>query len=290
MSYKLKDLKCHMHFSFGKEIEAILKYLAPTWDIKAQPKGYTKYRKNHEDYQDMEELDEEALLKSFEGHDSTGTCSGSFPLRVSMPHVAQDDRGQGRRPLETLLGAVLGHGIHIGERLAAVNNMSDALQRLNYYSHAMSWFICKTDSSDVQLGVLSMMEANEYKTELGTPCTEIEKKYDEKRLAYLTGHLKALCKYLESVEGPVTFFNKKPDCDKTCSHFNTPAGMCGAECTWNTPERKKHYEFLWETYCVLGHKEEKFQKLMLSLGMKAKRENYNFIVSLKKKRVKKEAL
>jgi hypothetical protein len=68
MSYKLKELKNYMHFSFGKEIEALLKYLATTWDIKALPKGYAAYKKNYKDYQDMEELDEEALLKSFDGH------------------------------------------------------------------------------------------------------------------------------------------------------------------------------------------------------------------------------
>jgi hypothetical protein len=290
MSYKLNTLKSHMHFSFGTELEALLKYLASTWDIKAQPKGYTAYRKNHEDYQDMEDLDEEALLKSFDGHDSTGTCSGSFPLRVSMPHVAQDDSGQGRKPLETLLGAVLGHGIHIGERLAAVNNMSDALQRLSYYSHAMTWFICKTDKSDVQLGMLYMAEAHEYQRELGTPCREIQKKYEEKRRAYLTGHLKALSKYLEGIKGPAMFFNNKGACDKTCIRLDKAAGMCGAECLWETSEHKKHYEYLWETYCLIGHSEEKFKEFMLSLGMKASVENYNFTVSLKKKRSRKEAL
>lgn len=273
MSYKLKDLKDYMKFSFSQEIEALLKYLDTSWDINAKPKGYAAYKKNYKDYQGMEELDEEALLKSFDGHDSTGTLSGSFPLRVSMPHVAFDDVGQGRRPLETLLGAVLGHGIHIGERLAAVNNMSDANRRLDYYDGAMLWFVLKDDSSDQHLGMLALMEAKEYKSELGTDCKEIEAKYDEKRRVYLTAKIEAIRKSLDGVKGPVTFLN--PDKSNPDSLLES---------------NRKSHEYLQQMYFLLGHNEEKFKKVMSSLGMTYIYKGYNFTVSLKKKRVKKEAL
>jgi hypothetical protein len=273
MSYKLKELKNYMHFRFDKELEALLKYLEPTWDIKALPKGYTEYKKNYKDYQGMEELDEKALLKSFEGHDSTGTLSGSFPLRVSMPHVAYDDVGQGRKPLETLLGAVLGHGIHIGERLAAVNNMSDANRRLDYYDGAMLWFVLKDDSSDQHLGMLALEEAHEYKRELGTDCKEIEAKYDEKRRVYLTAKLEAIRKSLDGVKGPVTFLNPDKSNSETLVPYN-----------------RQSHEYLQQMYYLLGHDEKKFKKVMSSLGMTSIYKGYNFTVSLRKKRVKKEAL
>jgi hypothetical protein len=273
MSYKLKDLKSDMHFNFGTELKALLKYLATSWDISAQPKGYAKYKKNYKDFQDMEEQDEKALLKSFDGHDSTGTLSGSFPLRVSMPQVAYDDVDQGCKPLETLLGAVLGHGIHIGERLAALDSRSDANSRLNYYDGAMLWFILKDDSSDQQIGMLALMEANEYKNELGTDCREIKAKYDEKRRVYLTGKLEALRKYLQGVEGPIIFLN--PDKSNFASMTN---------------DNKMFHETLLGVYSLMGHEEKKFKKFMSSLGFNAASKSYNFTVSLRKKRVKKEAL
>jgi len=273
MAYKLKALTDYMKFSFSQEVEALLKYLEPTWETNVKPKGYAAYRKNYKDFQDMEELDEEALLKSFEGHDSAGTLSSPFPVRVSLPQVAYDDVCQGRKPLETLIGAVLGHGIHIGERLAALNKMSEANTRLSYYSSAMTWFICKDDTSDEYLGMLALKEGHEYINELGTDCREIEAKYDEKRRVYLTRKLEDLPKYLASHPGPATFLNKDS---------SNPTTLFAPNRTF--------YEWLFNMYHLTSFNEKKFKKIISSLGMNIKITDSTYTVTLRKKRAKKEAL
>ena len=110
MSYKLKDLQSTSQFSFSNEIDAILKYVKKNWDVKASPKGYKAFKKGYQDYQGMEELNEATLQKKFKGHGDGSVGAPGFVVKISLPHTTYDDTNQGRRPLETLLGAILSHG------------------------------------------------------------------------------------------------------------------------------------------------------------------------------------
>jgi hypothetical protein len=125
-----------MNFNFSNEMDAILRFIKKRWNIKAEPKEYRKYIKNYQDYQDMDTLDEKALLKAFKGHGDGGVCSPPFVTRVSLPHVAYEDKGQGRKPLRTLLGAVLGHGMLLGERIATLDPHSDLGMKMSFAEHA----------------------------------------------------------------------------------------------------------------------------------------------------------
>jgi hypothetical protein len=210
MSYKLRDLRSTDQFSFSTEIEAILKYLKKSWDIKALPKGYKEFKKNYQDYQGMEELDEAQLLKKFKGHGDGGTCSPPFVTRVSLPHVVYDDTNQGRRPLETLLGAVLGHGMILGQRIAALDHMSTANKRLRRASHCVSMARYEEDPDPV-VTALWHKELEEHfdDSKLGNDPYEISKKYEELRKQASEAKLGEKFKtYLKEKGGKVILRNK----------------------------------------------------------------------------------
>jgi hypothetical protein len=71
-------------------------------------------------------------------------------MRVSLPHVLYDDCGQGRKPLETLIGAVLGYGMLLGERMAEVDEDSEANYRLHLASHIFFMSLCHEDDPEIK--------------------------------------------------------------------------------------------------------------------------------------------
>lgn len=264
MAYNLNDINNTSQFDFGKEVEAILKYLAPGWDIKALPKGYAKYRKGYQDYDGMEELDEKALMNSFKGHDDSGTLSPPFPVRVSLPHVTYDDTCQGRPPLETLIGAILGHGMLLGMRIAAIDTMSEANRRMNEACHAMDKLRYPLKDENIKLTLLMMNEADEYRNRLAKPVDEIRKEYREKRLGFVTNRMESIKQQLK---------------DKTSVTFKR-----------DDESLRVHYEVLSELFYPLSDmQDEKMKKFLAPHGINYKRDaaNDTFILSLKKKRIKK---
>ena len=86
----------------------------------------------------MDTFNEKAVLRAFKGHGDGGVCSPPFVTRVSLPFVTYDHVCQGRKPLETLLGAVLGHGMLLGERIAAVDPHSDSGMKMTMALHAFN--------------------------------------------------------------------------------------------------------------------------------------------------------
>lgn len=193
MAYSLKKLQ-YKDVSFDKEVEALLKYLRDTgWKISAKPTGYDEYRKTYQDFQGQEDLDEEALLKSFDGHDGAGTCSLPFPMRVSLPHVAYDDCCQGRKPLETLVGSILGYGMFLGMRVAEINTSSDIHYRMTWMGHAYNDLRYEDNT---ELALLILKEIDEYRTNFDEGHHEIFEKF--KRLK-----LELLCKKLKGVLAPL---------------------------------------------------------------------------------------
>jgi hypothetical protein len=202
MAYKLKDLK---HFQFSKEMEAILKYLKKYWNISASPKGYKEYLKDYQDFKGIEDLDEAGLLKSFDGHNDGGTSSFPFPIRVSLPHVAYDDRGQGRGPVETLLGAVLSHGILLGMRHASLDPLSDARCRLSHARHAYTMSQSETDQA---MAELYRMELGEYFNNNDIDYMDIHRKYAGEREKILEVKLNGKFKEYLKGKGELVFSNK----------------------------------------------------------------------------------
>jgi hypothetical protein len=136
MSYNLNDLKSPNDFSFDREVRAILKYLKGTWDISAAPKGYAEFMKNYKDYQGMEELDEGALLKSFEGANDTTVVSLPLPVRLTKEHTGYEDRNQvNGGPLEVLISSLLTHGAIIGQHLVQ-SDTTELYKRLRAIEHS----------------------------------------------------------------------------------------------------------------------------------------------------------
>jgi hypothetical protein len=177
MSYKLRDLKDINDFNFSKEAEAIYNYLMKNWMIKAKPKGYDKYLKTYTDYAGMDELDEEALQKSFEGHGDAPTVSHPFVTSVSLPHVAYDDTNQGRNPLRVMIAAVLTHGILFGQRMAYFDEHSDCRHRMSRAKHAYDK--AKT-TYNPELYKIHIQEFEKYFMDeyFGIPTDQIKKEYE----------------------------------------------------------------------------------------------------------------
>jgi hypothetical protein len=90
---------------------------------KLKPQGWKKLAKNYNDYDGMDELDETNTL--FKGTNSAGATCGGFDHRTSLPQVMYDDKCQGRKPLETLIGAVLGHAYFISQKNNSIKNIKE---------------------------------------------------------------------------------------------------------------------------------------------------------------------
>lgn len=98
-----------------------------------KPKGWTKLGKNYTDYQGMEELDTASLKKLFNGMHSGTAGSSSFEVRTSLPHVMYDDKCQGRKPLEVLVGSIFGHSYVMNEKNNAtkmINEWKSLIEKL----------------------------------------------------------------------------------------------------------------------------------------------------------------
>lgn len=117
MKKKINKITDEKEFSnFSEIVGWIMKFMLSQWNIEAKPKGYDEFLKDYMDFDGMEELDEKALCKLFEGFDNAGAGHFSLPIWTSLPHTAYGDKCQGRPPLETLIGAILNYGMMIGDR------------------------------------------------------------------------------------------------------------------------------------------------------------------------------
>lgn len=80
---------------------------------KWRPKGWSKMAKNYKEYEGIKELSSEDLCKEFGGFYSGGAACGPFPVRISLPHVMYDDKEQGNKPLQVLIGSLLAQVMEI---------------------------------------------------------------------------------------------------------------------------------------------------------------------------------
>lgn len=100
--------------NFPALMEPIMEYIRETWEGNLLPKGYEEYLEDYEEYKGMGTRNERKAKNAFNGVSDDGV-SYPFPVRISKPHVAYDDREQGRDPLETLVGAIFAYGLIIGD-------------------------------------------------------------------------------------------------------------------------------------------------------------------------------
>lgn len=95
---------------------------------KARPKNYKNFAKDYEDYKGMAELNSKELKELFGGMDSGTATSHSFEKRTALPHVMYDDKCQGRKPIVTLVGAMVGHAYLMNENNNGYKMLSEWLE------------------------------------------------------------------------------------------------------------------------------------------------------------------
>jgi hypothetical protein len=113
-------------WDYEKAVNTILSEIKSEFPYasKARPKNWNSMAKNYCDFDGMKDLDSSSLKNLFGGMDSQTAGSYSFEIRTSLPHVMYDDKCQGRKPLEVLIGAMIGHSYIMNER----NNSSKMLK------------------------------------------------------------------------------------------------------------------------------------------------------------------
>ena len=84
---------------------------------KMKPKGWKELNKNYDGFNSMEQYDSKQKqdFQDFTGSYVSHPAVHHFVVRVSLPHVMYDDKEQGRKPLETLVGAIMTHTILVRE-------------------------------------------------------------------------------------------------------------------------------------------------------------------------------
>jgi hypothetical protein len=104
------------------------------------PIGWKKLAKGYSDYDGMEEYSKEQSQKDreeFKGVDSNSASASGYPGRIALPYVMYDDKCQGRKPLEVLVGAIVGHaffvsqhnhGVEIAQGLKECSMIGDAIE------------------------------------------------------------------------------------------------------------------------------------------------------------------
>lgn len=113
-------------WDFEKKVNEIISEISLNFsDLEnIHPKGWEKLSENYNDYDGMDNDELYNTTSLFKGTNSNTAGAPSFEIRVSLPHVMYDDKEQGRSPLETLVGSMLGHAYFISE-----NNNGKKIQK-----------------------------------------------------------------------------------------------------------------------------------------------------------------
>lgn len=114
------------NWNYEKNVTTIIHHLKDNFPYasKVRPKNWHKLAKNYSDYDGIQELNSDYLKQLFGGMNSATAGSSSFEIRTSLPYVMYDDKCQGRKPLEVLIGAIVGHAYVMNEK----NNSAKMLQ------------------------------------------------------------------------------------------------------------------------------------------------------------------
>jgi len=223
MAYELSSLKKMDDFSYYKEVKALLNFLQTNWDISAAPKGLDKFLKGYTDYQGMEEINEKALLKSFNGHGDGTAGSDCLVVKLTLEHVAYSVKNQANGALEVLIQALLTHGIVLGQRLANIDRKGEAYRRIEEIQHA---FIMADSPHDPELGMIYKKELKDLlninnKLSYDEIYEEKEKKLRELERERFLPVLSRIMKRKSSV---VVYQSETPDIRATWGYIHTQTG------------------------------------------------------------------
>lgn len=109
-NYKLEDV-ISKNWDYKKNVNNILLSIKEDFPyaFKAKPKDWNSLAKNYVDYDGMDTLNNKELSKLFGGMNSATATSQSFEVRTSLPHVMYENKSQGVKIAEVLIGAIVGH-------------------------------------------------------------------------------------------------------------------------------------------------------------------------------------
>ena len=109
-TYKLEDV-ISKNWDYKKNVNNILLSIKEDFPyaFKAKPKDWNSLAKNYVDYDGMDTLNNKELSKLFGGMNSATATSPSFEVRTSLPHVMYENKSQGVKIAEVLIGAIVGH-------------------------------------------------------------------------------------------------------------------------------------------------------------------------------------
>lgn len=133
-------------WDYGNNVSSILKEIKAEFpdSTKLRPKGWKKLAKNYSDFDGQEEYcdnQQDIDDAAFKGIDSATAGSFPFQARIALPYVMYDDKCQGRKPLHTLVGAVVGHAYVVNMKnntatiLNEVRDLKIELNSSEYYQN-----------------------------------------------------------------------------------------------------------------------------------------------------------
>jgi len=255
MSYTLKSLKSLDDFSFDTETKAILDHLNNTWDISAAPKNYDKHS--------TEPIPESDSYPDFKGHGDSS--AGSFHLipNLSKENVAFSDSDQGRPPLDTLVSAILTHGILLGKRMADLDHYSEANKKLDYVKHCLT-HAGFANIPEIKHSFLKEAETYMNKDNLGLLTLDTNKQFEKERLTIIKDKIsQKILSLLKETNKPITFTD-----------------------TSDNPLLKKYYGILYELY-VYSRNHDTLKKTLSKMGILIKlhcdeNDKLNFTLKLSK--------
>ena len=105
---KLKDT-IEKQCDFHKVVSAIMREIKSNFPeyTYLKPQGWEELAQNYSDHDGMGEDKYEIIKKSFKGRVLPVNGTPLFEISVSLPHVMYDDKCQGRKPIEVLVGAIV---------------------------------------------------------------------------------------------------------------------------------------------------------------------------------------
>lgn len=159
-------------WDYSTNVKELLKEIKEVFPeaTKLLPIGWKNLAKNYRDFDGQEEYCEtqqELDDKEFKGINS-GTA-GTFPFqaRVALPYVMYDDKCQGRKPLHTLIGAILGHAYALNIKnntIAVLKDLYDIKKELStptyYQDIVLSFDIESKLTTPVMRGLYEAMKKN----------------------------------------------------------------------------------------------------------------------------------
>lgn len=119
-----------------KELVGEVKKLYPE-ATKARPKGWKALSKDYSDFKGMDEYCENQAhidWDDFKGCNSNSAGASGFHGRVALPYVMYDDKCQGRKPLEVLVGAIFAHAYFVAghnNKVDLINEITELKENLN---------------------------------------------------------------------------------------------------------------------------------------------------------------